>query len=105
MDDESVPLFEFSTAPTANRLAQSVNRMVKALEAENRLSVEHEPLCALAVKLANALEASGGRGASVALLAAQFREVWSTLAALPKPVDPESDLDMEISLLPVADVR
>lgn len=102
MTDDTVPLFEFTESPAAHPLRQSVQRMIKVLEAENRLTPEHEPLCMLALKLSNALEASGGRGASVALLSAQFREVWATLAALPKPVDPDADMDMEVSLLPVA---
>lgn len=100
--NEPVALFEYRPVEAPSALRGSVLTMVEGLRASNRLTEEHEPLAALALKLANALESSGGRGASVALLAAQFREVWSMLSSLPTPIDPDAEVTMEVTLLPVA---
>ena len=103
MTDDAIPLFEYAEVTPPSALRMSVQRMIKTLDAQGRLTADHEPLCALALKLANALEQSGGRGASVALLSAQFREVWATLAALPAPIDESANVEMEIALIPLAD--
>ena len=55
--------------------------------ASGRITVDHEPLLQLLLKLADSLEAATGQGTSVALLSAQFQQVWQTLARLRAPAE------------------
>jgi hypothetical protein len=84
-------------------LRPAVEVMVTELGKEGRLTAEHAPIVSLFLKLADALDASGGRGASIAMLSAQFQEVWDRLISL--TVDDEDDVDDEhydVVLLPAA---
>jgi hypothetical protein len=84
-------------------LRPAVEVMVAELGKEGRLTAEHAPIVSLFLKLADALDASGGRGASIAMLSAQFQEVWDRLISL--TVDDEDDVDDEhydVVLLPAA---
>lgn len=100
---DPIPLFDMPTGGGPSPLRTSVARMVEALEGSDRIQVEHLPLVALAYKLADALEQSSGRGASVALLSAQFSAVWERLQALPFPVA-AVDSAFEVELVPVEPV-
>ena len=71
-------------------LRKSVDVMLEKLHDERRLDVVHMPLVTLLYKLSDALEMAGGRGASVALLSAQYQDVWSKLNELPYP-EPDDD--------------
>lgn len=73
-------------------LRKSVDAMLTRLHQEQRLDVVHAPLVTLLYKLADALEMAGGRGASVALLSAQYQDVWTKLSELPLP-EPDDDDD------------
>lgn len=63
-------------------LRPAVELMVADLGKDGRLTAEHAPIVSLFLKLADALDASGGRGASIAMLSAQFQEVWDRLVSL-----------------------
>lgn len=63
-------------------LRPAVELMVADLGKGGRLTAEHAPIVSLFLKLADALDASGGRGASIAMLSAQFQEVWDRLVSL-----------------------
>lgn len=71
-------------------LRPAVELMVTELGKEGRLTAEHAPVVALFLKLADALDASGGRGASIAMLSAQFQDVWDRLVSL---TDLNDDVD------------
>jgi len=82
-------------------MTAAVDAMIGELNASGRLEVAHLPLVALIHKLATSLEASGGRGASVAMLSAQFQEVWDRLASLPAPDAGAAAPEFDVVLLPV----
>lgn len=100
MSNTVVPLFDYRDVRPSAALHASVTKQVEALRESGRVTVEHEPLVALAFRLADALESSSGRGASVALLSAQFQAVWERLAALPMPAG-DVDTTMDVYLAPV----
>lgn len=84
-------------------LTESVDRTVAQLREEKRLTPVHDAAVALLYKLADALERSSvGRGASVALLSAQYLAVVKELQALPSPVEADSG-EFDVVLLPVVD--
>ena len=101
MSAEVLPI-EWPQRP-AGDLKASVERTIAYLESENRLTPAHDATVALLRKLATAMdEASVGRGASIALLSAQYLTVVKELQALPAPV--EADLvEYDVVLLPVVD--
>lgn len=74
--------------------------MIKDLDDQDRLTPEHLPMVALLYRLADALEVAGGRGASVALLSAQFQGVWERLHEAPAPVvevgEDEDSFDVQL---------
>lgn len=81
-------------------LRPSVQAMVDELGRRNLLSPEDAPIVALFYKLADALDAAGGRGASVAMLSSQFQEVWDRLVALGALDDDEDGAeDYDVVLL------
>lgn len=81
-------------------LRPSVQAMVEELGRRNLLGAEDAPIVALFYKLADALDAAGGRGASVAMLSAQFQEVWRQLAALVSTGEDQDDAeDYDVVLL------
>jgi hypothetical protein len=67
-------------------LHDATRSMIEDLDRQDRLTAEHLPMVALLYRLADALEVAGGRGASVALLSAQFQGVWERLHDAPAPV-------------------
>jgi len=75
--------------------------MVAALEESGRLDIVHLPIVEHLYGLCEALDKAGGRGASYALLSAQFDKAWERLASLPMPEPEESDdLDFDVFLPP-----
>lgn len=77
--------------------------MVAELEESGRLDVVHYPIVEHLYGLCEALDRAGGRGASYALLSAQFDKAWERLASLPMPdVDDDDAVDFDVSLLPPA---
>ena len=85
-------------------LRPAVELMVAELGREGRLSAEHAPIVSLFLKLADALDGSGGRGASIAMLSAQYQEVWDRLVSL-TTLDDEDDEDdgrFDVVLIPPA---
>jgi hypothetical protein len=101
------PTFELAGLETHRRgqLHDAVAVMVRQLDDDGRLGPAHMPMVALAYRLADALEVSGGRGASVAMLSAQFQDVWQRLTDLPLPVldDDDTGYDVELIEAPVDD--
>lgn len=85
-------------------LRPSVELMVAELNKGGRLSAEHAPVVALFLKLADALDASGGRGASIAMLSAQYQEVWDRLVSLTTldDEDDEGEDRFDVVLIPPA---
>lgn len=82
-------------------LRPAVQLMLADLDQRGRLSAEVAPIVSLFLKLGDALDAAGGRGASVAMLSAQFQEVWDRLVALTALADDEDDAeDFDVVLLP-----
>lgn len=80
------------TGPTGS-LRHAAELMIADLRDSKRLDVEHAPLVQLLLKLSDALELASGRGASVALLSAQYMSVWEKLATIPYPVDDDDDTE------------
>ncbi len=74
-------------------LRPAVQVMVDELGRGGRLKAEHAPIVSLFLKLADALDAAGGRGASVAMLSAQFQEVWDRLVSLTLEDGDQDDVD------------
>jgi hypothetical protein len=90
-------------APGIGRRLRTCQVMVEHLQATGRLDVVHLPIVEHLYGLCEALESAGGRGASYALLSAQFDKAWERLASLPLPEpDDDDDLDFDVSLLPPA---
>lgn len=84
-------------------LRPAVEAMVADLGKQGRLSAEHAPIVSLFLKLADALDASGGRGASIAMLSSQFQEVWDRLVSLTTLDDEdEEDERFDVVLIPPA---
>ena len=103
MDTMLAQLEGIERAAGPTRLA--CQRLVEHLEDQERLDVEHLPMVAVLYKLADTLDhAAGGRGASIALVAAQFKDYWASLATLPMPVGAEDDgpETYDVVLLPAA---
>lgn len=77
--------------------------MVESLAADDRLRPVDLPLVALLHKLAESLEMSSGKGASVALLSKEFRETRRELAELAEDDTADVSPTYDVVLLPVAD--
>lgn len=90
-------------SPLNGRRLRTCQVMVRALEESGRLDVVHLPIVEHLYGLCEALDKAGGRGASYALLSAQFDKAWERLASLPLP-DPDDgdDVDFDVALLPPA---
>lgn len=88
------PILDFDwtdiTGPTGS-LRRAAETMIDDLNRARRLDIEHAPLVQLLLKLSDSLESASGRGASVALLSAQYLSVWEKLATIPYPVDDDDD--------------
>ena len=92
-------------SPYVGRRMATCRAMVRALEAQGRLDVVHLPMVEHLYGLCEALDTAGGRGASIALLSAQFDKTWERLATLPFPEADAADDDAEydvVVLRPVA---
>lgn len=81
--------------------------MVKHLDGQGRLDVEHLPLVEHLYGLCEALDKAGGRGASYALLSAQFDKTWERLASLPfpEPDDDDAAIEYDVVLIPPAAIE
>jgi len=92
-------------SPYVGRRLATCQAMVRALGAQGRLDVVHMPMVEHLYGLCEALDSAGGRGASIALLSAQFDKAWERLATLPFPESDADDDDAEydvVVLRPVA---
>lgn len=79
----------------------AAKRMIDSLREQNRLTIEDEPLAEALFKYADVLDtAAGGRGASIALVGAQFTATWEKLKALQAPVEAGGE-EYDVVLLPV----
>lgn len=87
----------------AGAMRKSAESMIDRLNQEGRIDALHAPLVSLLLKLADSLEGASGRGASIALLSAQYQQTWERLAALPLPETPDADLPTtyDVVLAPV----
>jgi hypothetical protein len=86
------------------RRLRTCQAMVRALEADGRLDVVHMPMVEHLYGLCEALDKAGGRGASYALLSAQFDRTWERLASLPMPEPEESADDLDYDVMIIAPV-
>lgn len=104
-DHGEQPTFELDGLDLHRRGAMhdAAQMMVSELDDQGRITAEHLPLVALLYRLADALEVSGGRGASVAMLSAQFQDVWERLSTLPVPVLDDDDDAYDVALLTPVD--
>ena len=92
--------FDWPDKPPTN-LKASVDATLEQLRDQHRLTAEHEALVGLLYKITDALDhATVGRGASIALLAAQYQSVIRDLLALPTPVEADG-AEFDVVLLPV----
>lgn len=85
--------------PGRGQMRAQAEFMVRELDDQDRLTKAHIPLIGLLYRLADALEESGGRGASVAMLSREFRDTWQLLASQPAPVDAEAANEFEVTWL------
>jgi hypothetical protein len=86
-------------SPFVGRRLLTCRAMVEHLAGQGRLDVEHLPLVEHLYGLCEALDTSTGRGASYALLSAQFDKTWERLATLPFPEPDEGDDDIEFDVV------
>ncbi len=91
-------------SPMVGRRLLTCRAMVHELERTGRLDVVHLPIVEHLYALCEALDGAGrGRGASYALLSAQFDKAWERLASLPMPEPSDDDeVEFDVSFLPPA---
>lgn len=86
-------------ASSRGHLRAQVQLMVAELDQAGRLSPSHAPLVGLLYRLADALEGVGGRGASVAMLAKEYRETWRTLSEARPTVEEDTAGEAEYDVV------
>jgi hypothetical protein len=86
--------------PGRGQMRQQAEFMVRELDEQNRLTRAHIPLIGLLYRLADALEDSHGRGASVAMLSREYRDTWQLLTDQPLPPEADDDVEYDVTWLP-----
>lgn len=98
---EPIPGLELPQ-PVGGALHRAAAAMIEHLRQSNRLALEDEPLAQMLLKYAHTLDtAATGRGASIALVGAQFTATWERLKELEAPSDAAAE-EFDVVLLPVA---